>query len=266
MREIENTEPLERPRGRRREWNGRRVALPHKLDRRRVGDRATLRMRAPLLGASQDRRAEAKRRKFVLERLRVKARNALGDGFALVWAVEIAQYAVAQMLIGAIEENVSTVAGTVEIIHRRMDDADVELPAALKEISDLVEQQAGVPPIDRHALRAEAATLADRGDCCADRAHQRDGEVMDLDGRVDIARRLIDVNRRRRMLREVQSLRDRRENFFLPRVVQVFNSATRALPTIAYALVSGRFSRMCSSRRCFIVTSDGAPISKSSAR
>jgi hypothetical protein len=105
-----------------------------------------------------------------------------------------------------------------------MDGADVKLPAALKEISDLVEQEARVPPVDSHLLRAQAATLADGGDCCADRAHQRDGEVMNLDGRVDIARRLIDMNLGR-MLREVQSLRDRRENFFLPLAVQIDNSA-----------------------------------------
>jgi hypothetical protein len=104
------------------------------------------------------------------------------------------------MLIGAVEKDAPSIAGAIEVIHRRMDGADVELPAALKEIGDLVEQQARVPPVDSHLLRAQAATLADGGDCCADRAHQRDGEVMNLDRRVDIARRLIDMNLRR-MLR-----------------------------------------------------------------
>ena len=154
------------------------------------------------------------------------ARNALCDRLALVGAIEEAQNPFAQMLIGAVEDDLAIVARAIEAVDRRMDGADVELPAALEEISDLVEQQPRMPAIHRHSLSAESTPFADRRYCGADGAHQRDGEVMDLDGRVYVAGRLIDMNVGQR-LRQIPSLRDRRENLPLSLGVQSSDSAKR---------------------------------------
>ena len=59
--------------------------------------------------------------------------------------------------------------------------ADVELPTALEEMRDLVEQERGVAPVDRDFLGSQPAPLADRRDSLADRPHGDDSEVGGLD-------------------------------------------------------------------------------------
>ncbi len=143
------------------------------------------------------------------------ARDALRDGVPVVRAIQKTENAVAQMLISAVEDDLPVIAGAIEAVHRRVDCADVELPAALEEVGDLVEQQPGVPAIHFHPLTAEAAPLADRSDRGADGSHQRDCDVVRFHDQIDIAGRLLDLNRVGRGLRQSKPSRDRREDFFL---------------------------------------------------
>ena len=107
------------------------------------------------------------------------------------------------------KSNPPAIARLVERIHGCVHSADVELPAALEEIGDLVEKQTGMPAIHVHALAAQTTALADRGDGLSDGSHQRDCEVVRLDHGVDVARRLHNMNLAHRFRRKTEPFRHR---------------------------------------------------------
>ena len=69
--------------------------------------------------------------------------------------------------------------------------------------------------INREALAAEPAALADHGHGLPDRPHERDSKVVRLDHRVDVAWRLDDMNLTRRVGGKTESLRDCGQNLRL---------------------------------------------------
>ena len=64
------------------------------------------------------------------------------------------------MLVRAVEENLAVVARAIEAVDRREDGSEIELPAALKEICNIVEEQLCMPPIDTYLLGAKTAAIA----------------------------------------------------------------------------------------------------------
>jgi hypothetical protein len=99
------------------------------------------------------------------------------------------------VLVSAVEDNLTAIAGLVEAVHRGEHLTDVELPAALEEVCNLVEQQGGVAPVDLHLLRAKATTLGDRRHGAADGTHQRHCKFCRLNDGIDATLRLLDLNR-----------------------------------------------------------------------
>ena len=179
-------------------------------------------MRQPLLRASLDRGTEAECRELVLERLGVVGRHLGRNGLAVARAVEETQDAVAQMRIGTVEDDLAAVAGRVEAVDRREHGADVELPAALEEVRDLVEEQRGVTPVDPDLLGADASALADERNRAADGTHQGRGKVRRLDDGVDGTWRLFDRDGARHRFGQAQSPRDVRQDLALPRAIHAY--------------------------------------------
>ncbi|MGA8292213.1 MAG: hypothetical protein WB820_06865 [Rhodoplanes sp.] len=223
MREIKNAKPLQRAKHGRFEGGRRAIGQANDFDRRRLGDGLALGMRAPFLGGANDGRAEAEGREFIFQRLGVMERYPLRNCVPVVRTIQKAENAIAQVLISAVEDDLPIVAGAVEAVNGRVDRADVELPTALEEIGNLVEQQSGVTAIHLHPLAAKAAPFADQCHDSADGAQRRDGKVVGLDDRVDIARGLLDMNCVRQPVRQSQSLGDCREN--LPLSIGVHSPA-----------------------------------------
>ena len=157
VRKIEDAQPLQGPPRGGLERDRFAIAEADEFDRRYASECLALRVGTPFLRAAQDRGAQAPAGKFVLQRLGVMARHPPGDRRMLARAVQELQNTLAQVGVGTVEEDLAAVAGLVERVHGRVDGADVELPAALEEIGDLVEKQAGMAAINRHALAAEAA-------------------------------------------------------------------------------------------------------------
>ena len=148
----------------------------------------------PFLGAPLDGRAEPESGKFVLERLRIELGHAARDRGMVARAIQKAQDAVAQMLVRTVEEDLAVVARAVEAVDRREDGSEIELPAALKEICNLVEKQLDMPPVDTYPLGTKTATFADRSHGASERPQRRHREIGRLDDGVDVTRRLFDYD------------------------------------------------------------------------
>ena len=147
-------------------------------------------------------------------------RHAFGDGFMVTWAIQVAEDAVAQVLVGAVEDNLPVIAGMKETVHRHEHGAEVDLPAALEEVRDLVEQQRGMAAVHPHLLRAKAATLADQRHGAANSPHQGDCKIRRFDDGIDVTWRLLDLNRVRRQFGQSQPLRDFCQDLFLSLAIQ----------------------------------------------
>src|SRR5215472_1937409 len=131
----------------------------------------------PFLGAPLDGSAEPASGEFVLEGLRIELGHAARDRGTIARAIQKAQDAVAQMLVRAVEEDLAVVARAVEAVDRREDGSEIELPAALKEVCNLVEEQLGMPPVDAHLLGTKTAAFADRSHGGSDCTQRGDREI-----------------------------------------------------------------------------------------
>jgi hypothetical protein len=94
------------------------------------------------------------------------------------------------MLVRTVEEDLTIIARAVEAVNRREDGPEIELPAALEEICNLVEKKLGMPPVDVHLLGAKTSAFADRCYGASDRTQRSCREIRRLDNRVDVAGRL----------------------------------------------------------------------------
>jgi hypothetical protein len=192
--EIEHPQTFKRPEGGRLEGGcGAAVDLGN-LDRRHIGECLALWVRKPFLAAPFDAGAEPESGKFVLERLRIELGHAARDRGMIARAIQKAQDAVAQVLVCTVEEDLAVVARAVETANRREDRSEIELPAALKEICNLVEEQLGMPPIDTHLLGTKTAAFADRSHGAPDRPERRNCEIGRLDDGFDVTGRLFDCD------------------------------------------------------------------------
>src|SRR4029077_17023365 len=120
--------------------------------------------------------------------------HAFGNCVVVTRAVEETKDAVAKVLVGAVEENLTIIAGAIKAVHWRKHIANIKLPAALEEVGNFVEKKLSMWTIVFPQLFAKAGTLAHRCDDAADGTHHRRGEICRLDDRVDIARRLLDLD------------------------------------------------------------------------
>ena len=94
------------------------------------------------------------------------------------------------MLVCAVKKDLAAVARAVEAVDRREDGSEIELPAALKEICNLVEKQLCMSPVDTHLLGTKTASFADGSHGASDRPQRRHREIGCLDDGVDVTRRL----------------------------------------------------------------------------
>src|SRR6516165_7901855 len=99
------------------------------------------------------------------------------------------------MLVRAVKEDLAAVTRAIEGVNWREDGSEIELPAALKEICNLVEEQLGMPPVDAHLLRTKTTSFADRSDGGSDRPQCRHREICRFDYGIDVTRRLFDCDR-----------------------------------------------------------------------
>jgi hypothetical protein len=120
--------------------------------------------------------------------------HAFANCVVVTRAVEETKDAVAKVLVGVVEENLTIIAGAIKAIHWRKHIANIKLPAALEEVGNLVEQQLSMSTIDFHQLFAKATALAHQCDDAAEGTHHRRGEICRLDDGVDLARRLLDLD------------------------------------------------------------------------
>jgi hypothetical protein len=149
-------------------------------------------VRKPFLAAPLDGSAETESGKFVLECLRIELGDSARDRGMIARAVQKAQDAIAKMLVRAVKKDLAAVSRAVETVDRRKDGSEIELPAALKEICNLVEEQLRMPPVDTHLLVAKTASFADDSHGASNGSQRRHREIGRLDSGVDVTRRLFD--------------------------------------------------------------------------
>src|SRR5262249_24441234 len=125
---------------------------------------------------------------------RIELGHAARDRGTIARAIQKAQDAVAQMLVRAVEENLAVVARAIEAVDRREDGSEIELPAALKEICNIVEEQLCMPPIDTYLLGAKTAAIANPSHGPSDLPQRRHREIGYLNNGVDVTGRLFDYD------------------------------------------------------------------------